>query len=178
VLFIGRLDMEHKGLDLLLNAWRKVCGPARIPLVIAGEGAGRAEVETTISREGLGEWVRMIGRVEGDAKRAVFTGSRIVVVPSRYETFGIVALEAMAAGKPVVCFNIEHLNELATPPWAEHVAPFDWEAFGRVVAELWENPRRCGEMGTAARLQARQHHWDSIAQQQEDFYLEALAVAS
>jgi phosphatidylinositol alpha-mannosyltransferase len=178
VLFVGRLDMDHKGLDLLLSAWSKVCAPARIPLVIAGEGEGRAIVEATISREGLGEWVRMIGRVEGDAKRTAFTGSRIVVVPSRYETFGIVALEAMAAGKPVVCFNIDHLNELAAPPWAEHVAPFDWEALGRAIAGLWANPGRCGEMGTMARQRARHHHWDSIARQQEEFYLEALAAAS
>jgi glycosyltransferase involved in cell wall biosynthesis len=178
VLFIGRLDMEHKGLDLLLRAWSKVCGPARIPLVIAGEGEARAELEAAISRDGLGEWVRIIGRVEGDAKRAAFTGSRIVVVPSRYETFGIVALEAMAAGKPVICFNIEHLNELAAPPWAEHVTPFDWEALGWAVAGLWANPGRCEEMGTAARQQARNHHWDSVARQQEEFYLEALAEAS
>jgi phosphatidylinositol alpha-mannosyltransferase len=171
-LFLGRLDIEHKGLDLLINAWQKICGPAKIPLVIAGEGPARVELEARISRENLGGLIRLIGRVEGTAKQDVLKHCRLFVMPSRYETFGIAALEAMAAGKPVVCFDIDHLNELAAPPWAENIAKFDSEALGHAVARLWLNPDRCQAMGEQARRRANDYRWDEIARQQEDFYLE------
>jgi glycosyltransferase involved in cell wall biosynthesis len=172
VLFLGRLDMEHKGLDLLIEAWRKVCGPAKIPLVIAGEGPARAEIEAMIARENLGGLVRLIGRVEGPAKLEVLGRCRLFVMPSRYETFGIAGIEAMAASKPVVCFDIDSLNELAAPPWGENIAKFDSEALGQAVARLWQNPARCQAMGEQARRRAWDYRWDAIARQQEDFFLE------
>jgi len=178
VLFLGRLDVEHKGLDLLITAWRTICGPAKIPLVIAGEGPARAELEIRIAREKLGGLVRFVGRVEGTAKREALQRCRIFVMPSRYETFGIAALEAMAASKPVVCFDIDHLNELAVPPWAEIVAKFDSEAFGHAISRLWSNPDRCQEMGIQACLRACDLRWDAIARQQENFYREITSSAS
>ena len=178
VLFLGRIDIEHKGLDLLIEAWRKVCGPAKIPLVIAGEGAARAGLEASIARENLGGLVRIIGRVEGPAKQEALRRCRLFVMPSRYETFGIAGLEAMAASKPVVCFDIDHLNELAAPPWAENIAKFDCEALGQAVMRLWQNPERCQTMGEQARRRAWGYRWDVIARQQEDFYLEITAATS
>jgi glycosyltransferase involved in cell wall biosynthesis len=178
VLFLGRIDIEHKGLDLLIEAWRKVCGPAKIPLVIAGEGAARAGLEASIARENLGGLVRIIGRVEGPAKQEALRRCRLFVMPSRYETFGIAGLEAMAASKPVVCFDIDHLNELAAPPWAENIAKFDCEALGQAVMRLWQNPERCQAMGEQARRRAWGYRWDVIARQQEDFYLEITAATS
>lgn len=175
VLFLGRLDFHHKGLDLLLEAWRKVCGPASIPLVIAGEGPGRPELERIIEAEKLGGLVRLVGRVEGPEKTAAFAKSRLVVMPSRYETFGISALEAMASSKPLVCFDIKHLNELAEAPWTKLVAPYDAEALGRAVARMWANPAECEAMGARAWSRAQDFHWDVIARQQEAFYMEVLA---
>ncbi|HXC01281.1 MAG TPA: glycosyltransferase family 4 protein [Opitutaceae bacterium] len=172
VLFLGRLDIEHKGLDLLIEAWRKVCGPAKIPLVIAGEGPDRTAIEAMIAREKLGGLVRLIGRVEGPAKQEALRRCRLFVMPSRYETFGIVGIEAMAASKPVVCFDIDSLNELAAPPWAENIEKFDCEALGLAVARLWQNPEHCQAMGEQARRRAQDYRWDAIARQQEDFYLE------
>ncbi len=179
VLFLGRLDIEHKGLDLLIEAWRKVCGSAKIPLVIAGEGPARAGIEAAIAREKLGGLVRLIGRVEGPAKLEVLKRCRIFVMPSRYETFGIAGLEAMAASKPVVCFDIDHLNELARPTLGrEYFAKFDCEALGRAIARLWVNPEQCQAMGEQARRRAWGYRWDAIAREQEDFYLEISSSTS
>jgi glycosyltransferase involved in cell wall biosynthesis len=175
-LFVGRLDIEHKGLDLLIDAWRRV--GAEIPLVIAGEGPDRPALEEMIARAGLTGTVRLLGRVEGPAKRQAFAGSRFVLVPSRYETFGLAALEAMAAGKPLICFDIEHLNEVAAPPWARRVSPLDVAALADAAIELWRNPDRCGAMGSAGQRQARSYHWNAIARQQEEFYLEAAACTA
>jgi glycosyltransferase involved in cell wall biosynthesis len=172
VLFLGRLDIEHKGLDLLIDAWKRVCASARVPLVIAGEGLDRPKIEAWIVAHGLGDLVRMAGRVEGTAKTTLLAGCRFVVMPSRYETFGIAALEAMAASKAVVCFDIEHLNEVAMAPWASPVPKLDASALGGAVVALWNAPERCREMGQQARERARQYRWDEIARQQEEFYLE------
>src|SRR5690606_32257467 len=94
VLFLGRLEREQKGLDLLMQAWTRICAPLDIPLVIAGEGPARPEIEAWIQREQLGPLVRLIGRVEGRAKRDALRGARVFAMPSRFETFGITALEA------------------------------------------------------------------------------------
>ncbi len=172
VVYLGRIDIDHKGLDLLLAAWREVCGPAGVPLVIAGEGLERPALTAEVERAGLSHLVRFVGRVEGESKNAMLSNARLVVMPSRYETFGIAALEAMAAGKPVVCFDIAHLNELAMAPWAELVAPFDAVAFGNAVTKLWHDPALCLSMGEKALSQARRYHWDEISRQQEIFYRE------
>jgi glycosyltransferase involved in cell wall biosynthesis len=178
VLFLGRLDIDHKGLDLLIEAWRQVCGKSGVPLVIAGEGPGRTVLEKAIADSKLGSLVKLIGRVEGAAKSRALVGSRILAMPSRYETFGITALEAMAAAKPVVCFDIDHLNELAMPPWAVQVPKFDPYAFAGAIVELWNDPDRCQAMGSHARQRATEYRWDDIARRQEEFFLEIATSGS
>lgn len=169
-LFLGRLDIQHKGLDLLLECWRRHC--AHVPLVLAGEGPGRAALEERVSQLGLSDCVRFVGRVEGKAKSDIIAGCRLFVMPSRFETFGIAAAEAMAAAKPVISFDIDHLNELVSPPWGILIPPFETERYGEAIAELWAHPERCHALGTLARAKAREFLWDNIAKQQEELYLE------
>ena len=179
VLFLGRLDLEHKGLDLLLHAWRETCAAAQVPLILAGEGPARAWLEAFIQREHLGHLVTLVGRVEDRAKTQLLAGARLVVMPSRYETFGLTALEAMAAGRPLICFDIPHLNELARAPWAQLLPrttdAADTSALGRAVLGLWREPERARAMGALGYAQAQAYRWDAIARQQEAFYRQALS---
>jgi glycosyltransferase involved in cell wall biosynthesis len=94
-LFVGALS-PHKGLDLLLDAWR----PALGTLLVAGAGPLRADVE----RAGLTDpSVRFLGYLDEDAKRAAFARAGWLVFPSRRaETFGLVCAEALMAGRPVI----------------------------------------------------------------------------
>jgi len=172
VVYLGRLDMVQKGLDILLAAWKNVCGPKNIPLVIAGEGPNRRVLEQRVARAGLGKCVRFVGRVGNSRKRDLLGKARLMVLPSRDETFGMVALESMAAGKPVVAFDIDHLNELVRPPWGVLAPPFDADRLGRAIADLWESPRACREAGEAARQEADRYRWDRLAREQEQFYAE------
>jgi glycosyltransferase involved in cell wall biosynthesis len=174
VLYLGRLDRAEKGLDFLLNCWVKMCGPAGIPLVVAGEGPDRNWLETGIAAAGLGSAITLAGRVEGKRKNELLQACRFLVMPSRIETFGITALEAMAAAKPVVAFDIDHLNELVRPDWGALIPAYDENALGKAICRLWSDPDLCRSAGTRGKTAARKYRWHDIAQQQEEFYREVI----
>ena len=110
LLFIGRLDIRTKGIDTLLSAYQ--LSGLDIPLVIAGDGNDKSLVEGLISSKGLSGRVRMEGWVEAQRKQEMIRGSIAVCVPSRSEGFGLVAIETMAMGRPVIGSSVEGLNEV------------------------------------------------------------------
>jgi glycosyltransferase involved in cell wall biosynthesis len=171
VLFLGRLDVNHKGLDLLLDVWARLCAQGRrIPLHIAGAGPARALLEQRVQKAGMDDVVRFLGRVEGPAKLELLRGCRFMAMPSRQETFGISAIEAMASSKPVVAFDIDHLNEVLDPRWALKVPAFDTSAYADAVSRLWSAPEHCLVLGEAAFRAADRNRWSRIALNQEQIY--------
>lgn len=106
-LFLGRIDFGPKGLGLLFDAYRQADGA--LPLVIAGSGrrSDLRDLERALATAGPG--VRWVGHVNGAEKEAVLAGCGFVVVPSREESFSLVALEALAHGRPVVHFDLPQL---------------------------------------------------------------------
>lgn len=111
LLFAGRLEYE-KGVQTLLEAMpvirREVEGAV---LIIAGNGTYRPELERLALELGLEE-VRFVGFVEEDRLRELYRSARVAIVPSLYEPFGLVALEAMASGTPVVASDTGGLREI------------------------------------------------------------------
>lgn len=99
VLFVGRL-VYYKGLDVLLEAMRELS----MPLVVAGDGPMREEWQTLSRVLGLGDRVHFVGDVSEESLRALYHAATVFAFPSteRAETFGLVQLEAMASGLPVV----------------------------------------------------------------------------
>lgn len=104
VLATGR-HIYYKGFQHLLEAMKDVNGH----LVLAGDGPLRGEFAATIARLGLSEKVTLAGQVSDEDLRALYAASSIFAFPSvaRSEAFGLVQLEAMAAGKPVVNTSID-----------------------------------------------------------------------
>ena len=101
VLYLGRLN-EEKGLRLLMTAWERMTasGAAPVPLVIAGGGPMRGEIEQWAAGR---DDVRFLGLLTRDECRVVTADAAVVVAPSVWpETFGLVVVEAMASGVPVV----------------------------------------------------------------------------
>jgi len=172
-LYLGRIEALHKGLGRLLDIWREAARD--IPLVLAGEGPDSEALQALIDRHGLAGTARLAGKVTGEAKNALLRGCRFLVIPSRAETFGIVALEAMAAAKPVVAFDIEHLNELVRPQWGALAPRDDEPAFGRAVRALWDAPEAARALGLAGLEAARGRTWDAVAARQEAFYKDVLS---
>ncbi|GAB6037495.1 hypothetical protein JCM15519_20540 [Fundidesulfovibrio butyratiphilus] len=174
-LYLGRVEAQEKGLARLLRIWRQAAPD--IPLVIAGDGPDRESLQAFCDQNGLSGVVRLVGMVHGEAKNALLRDCRFLVIPSRAETFGIVALEAMAAAKPVIAFDIAHLNEVVRPQWGILAPESDEPAFGRAVRALWDSPEAAVALGRAGLDAARGHTWDRVAREQEAFYCEALHEA-
>lgn len=171
VLYLGRVDLEQKGVDLLLRAFATIPSSIRIPLVLAGHGFDWPRVHALISALGLGDWVRVLGRVDANQRRQLLSDCRCVAVPSRDETFGLVIAESCAAGKPVVLFDRPPMNEVAPPDAAALVPPFDVQAYGEALQRVMTTPSsELARLGAAARAWARQFSWDEIARRQEAFY--------
>jgi len=174
-LFLGRLDRQHKGLDYLVAAWRELRESGlSIPLKIAGAGQSEAWLREQIAEHALGDCIELLGRIEGEAKTQLLQGCRLLVMPSRQETFGLTALEAMAASRPVVAFDIPHLNEVLDPRWASLPPLGDTSAFARAVASYWQDPAMSLAAGALGHQAAAAYRWDVLALQQEAIYLGAL----
>jgi glycosyltransferase involved in cell wall biosynthesis len=117
MLSVGRL-IPAKGFDMLIAAFAAMAGKySDYDLLIAGEGSQRNELTQQISKYGLGERVHLIGRASPKQVVQLINGCMFIVVPSRDEPFGIVALEGMAGGKRVLASAVGGLPEvLPVPP--------------------------------------------------------------
>ena len=150
---VGRL-IPIKGHDVLLRAFAEA--RADVPgltLEIAGDGSLEGELRATVARLGLGEAVSFLGRVPSAAP--VLERAEVAVVPSFGEGFGMVALEAMERGRPVVASAVGGLPEIV-----EHgatglvVPPGDVTALAAAIRELAGDPGRAAAFGAAGRTRA------------------------
>jgi glycosyltransferase involved in cell wall biosynthesis len=140
-LIASRLARE-KGIDVAIAA----CAQAGVPLTIAGGGLEEDEL-----RAQAGPGVRFTGQVDADALVALRAGAALELFPTRVaETFGLSAVEAMAAGLPVVASACGALTDLA--PEVELVPPGDVAALARAISACWGDQAR----GDAALARARE----------------------
>lgn len=175
VLFLGRLDLAQKGIDLLLEALAK--GPALpLPLVLAGAGvpADEAWIRRRIGELGLGDRVQLPGRVEGGERLRLFREAACLVLPSRFEASPLVLAEAFCFALPVVMFDIPELTGMPGSCCLK-VPPFDPRAFGEALQALLMDAERRRKMGAAAKEAARRHDWDDLSQRYETFLAEVCA---
>ncbi len=175
ILFLGRIDVYTKGLDLLLRAFGRIAADTDARLTIAGYGRDNARLEAMISKMRLRQKVRWVGKISEDEKARLLSQCKFVCVPSRYETFGIVAAEAFACQKPVLAFDIPALREVAVDGCTLLAPAFDIEALAGGMGRLLADKALRQEMGLRGREWARQCDWDSIASRQEAFYQKAVS---
>lgn len=111
ILYIGRLDIVQKGIDLLLEAFAKVAHTISHQLYIAGDTTPeeRKKITEMISKNKLEKRVKLLGKVSGDQKAQAFTNAAFLVLPSRFEGQGITFLEGISYEKPILCFDIPDL---------------------------------------------------------------------
>jgi glycosyltransferase involved in cell wall biosynthesis len=150
---VGRL-IPIKGHDVLLRAVARARERlSGLTLEIAGDGELGGELRATAKRLGLEDAVTFLGRVAPVAP--VLERAEVVVVPSFGEGFGMVALEAMERGRPVIASDVGGLPEIVDEGRTGMlVPPGDVEALARAIAELADDPARAAAMGEAGRTRA------------------------
>jgi glycosyltransferase involved in cell wall biosynthesis len=172
-LFLGRLEIHQKGLDVLLAALAEVSTLRR--LVIAGDGKDRNQLERAIRSRGLGDRIELAGAVHGESKWGLLAGATMLIVPSRYETFGITALEAMACGTPVIMSDLACLRELVPGSAGMHCRTEDPVALAQAIDSLMQAPERRRAMAARGPEIAEPYGWDDIARRQAEVYEAAVS---
>lgn len=173
ILFLGRLDIHHKGLDILLDAYKEFFRQfPEIKLVLAGDGRDRERLKDIIDKlpEDIKAGIQLTGWVEGDSKKAFFKDAIMFVMPSRYETQGIAALEAMAYEKPIVASNIPELDYIKAWQAGRTFNSGDAGSLARVMKKLITDSSR-KEMGRNGRNRVKGYTWRKMALKYEEFLL-------
>lgn len=148
--FVGQLD-ERKGIHVLLAAFRRIKRAVpKTRLVLAGRGPLRAMIETEVRNQGWEDAVVLPGFL--DDVVAVMQAIDILLLPSLWEGFGIVLIEAMAAGKPAISTNASSMPEIIADGQTGYIVPVgDDDALAQRTIELLQNAARREQFGRAAR---------------------------
>jgi glycosyltransferase involved in cell wall biosynthesis len=151
VLVVGRLS-DQKGVDVLIDAWPDVrARHARATLVVAGDGPRRGVLGERAARLGVSGSVHFAGWIP--AAGAVMQRADVVVVPSRWEGFGLVALEAMAASRPVVASRVDALPEIVVDRETGLLVPAgDPGALAAALCELLDRPAWAASLGATGEV--------------------------
>jgi len=169
LLYIGRLDISHKGIDILLESYK--AANVNLPLVIAGDGIDKLKVEKLIGKLGLNKKVKTVGWVRGKEKYRLIGNCLAVCIPSRVEGWGIVATEAAAMGKPVIGTKVVGLEESILDGKTGILVPKeDVTEFSKTIKIMVQNKELRTRLGKHARENVRQYTWEKIAAKRELFF--------
>lgn len=164
IVYLGRLERAQKGLDLLIEIMKKPQIPAATKLTIIGDGPDEEWLRHIIAREGLGDRIILAGRLEGDSKYQALAQAAVVVIPSRFETFGIVAIEALACGTSVVATDLPALREVIPSRLGQLIQMGDSDGFAQALAyELNVSINHQATQAVKRREFAHAYNWDSLA---------------
>ena len=170
VLYLGRLA-AMKGVDTFLRAAARV-GPAapKALFVVAGEGPEFPRLLTLAAHLGVSDQVLFLGKVTEEDRVALMAAASVFVLPSVVEPFGIVALEAMAAGVPVIVSKTSGVAEITNSLFT--VDFWDIDEFASRITELLRYPTLRRTMGEAGRRSATREGWRERALQTVAVYYE------
>jgi len=185
VFYVGRFD-PRKGIETLVRAvgQSQLRGNKNLKLVIGGgsrpgqsDGKERDRIEGIVAELGMSDITTFPGRLGDDILPAYYAAADVCVVPSHYEPFGLVAIEAMASGTPVVASDVGGLQFTVVPEETGLLAPAqDEAAFAAAIDRILANPEWRNQLGSKARMRVEdKFSWDGVAHQLSDLYTKLLA---
>lgn len=172
ILYLGRLDIHHKGLDLLLTAFARLAhSHPQLRLKLVGDGKDRRSCRALVERlpGRVRSRVEFCGWLNGFAKRQQLRKALCVVVPSRYETQGIVVLEAAACGKPLVVSDIDSLKYIVNAGGALPFRSRDPLDLAGQIKRIADNASLRQALARNGRRWVENFTWEQVAQQFETF---------
>lgn len=175
---VSRLE-PGKGQDLLIKAWPKVLAKfSRARLFLIGEGDFKPQLTRIVDNLNIGSSVTFLGRVDNLAKEV--SPLTLGVFPSVWplEGFGLVLLEAMSLGKPIVCFNWGPYPEIVNPDCAVLVEKNNIEEFSKAIIRIFSQPKFAKKLGENGRKRFNQFYTvDKVAPRYEKVLLQAQIAA-
>lgn len=165
ILFLGRIEYDQKGLDLLLDGFSSLTKQIRgYKLVIAGSGDPLEieKVEQKIAELHLQKEVILKGKTTGKAKELLFRNATATVIPSRFETYSLVALESMAYGTPVIAFGIDGLSWISKKA-ALKVKPYDTALLAKAMLTIITDGMVTESLKKEGNNYAKNFTWEAIA---------------
>jgi len=188
LLFVGRIQ-RLKGIDILIRAaadLREEIGPLRV-LIVGGTGddGGRqvseearemARLRAEVDELNLASVVRFVGGVEQARLAEYYRAADVTVMPSTYESFGLVAVESMACGTPVVASRVGGLATIVRD--GENGALIPWRdprLFADRIRPILTDPRLATSLRRGALETAAQYSWDGVAERTISVYDSLLA---
>jgi D-inositol-3-phosphate glycosyltransferase len=184
LLFVGRIE-RLKGIDTLLESVAVVsrfCAGRNLKVLIVGGGDQTEDENAELRRVvqlhrdlNLQEQVEFVGSKPQEMLPLYYSAADITIMPSHYESFGLVAVESMASGTPVIASNVGGLSYTVKNGETGFLVPEENHfALAEQVHTLLKNPDLRESMGEAAARHAQQYSWSNIAEQMADLYDEEI----
>jgi glycogen synthase len=176
VLFVGRLT-NQKGCEYLIRAIPFVARYFNVKLLIVGDGYLRGELESLAEKAGVRSRTLFAGYVDDNDLSDLFLSSDLMAIPSIYEPFGVVALEAMAANLPVVASSVDGLSEVI-----QHeqngilVFPRDSSSIAWGISHILSDSGNSKRLvDNASRDIENRFSWKAVAQETLNVYKQAMS---
>jgi glycosyltransferase involved in cell wall biosynthesis len=174
ILFLSRLHPK-KGLDYLVPALSK--SHHRFTFILAGSGSPEyeAQIKSLVFSTGLSDRTVFVGFVQGEFKDMLIQGSDLFVLTSHSENFGIVVLEALVAGLPIMIASSVALAPTIKQYQAGYVTELNISAIASTLDEFLSNSQAAKKMSERGRqLVIEKYTWEQIALQMEQIYAHIL----
>jgi glycosyltransferase involved in cell wall biosynthesis len=179
IIYLGRIDVYQKGLDLLVKCWQDVVKQyPDIKLIIVGGGkvADENKLRILVNRYNLINNVLLMGVLRGREKIELLANSLCVVNTSRWETFGNSALEALAVGKPLVCFDIDGYKWIPDDVSVK-VEKFNTKNLSDNLINLIRKKKLRLALGNKAKKFASKYDWLEVEKKYAAIYLDVIKLS-
>lgn len=176
IFFVGRL-IKFKGVDILINSLYYVKKDfPQVHLYVAGDGPQLPQLKGLVSHLNLETNITFLGYLSEIDKQMFLHESDIFVIPSRYETFGIVVLEALKAGTPIVASKVGGIPDiLGDGDYGILFNPEDVQDLARCITSLLSDSELQKELSEKGLNRVLDYSWDDIAKDTLDLYSSLVA---
>ncbi|UVI27952.1 glycosyltransferase family 4 protein [Paenibacillus spongiae] len=173
LMFVGRL-IRDKGIEPLIRSISILSGQKKqIRLTVIGKASLKYQkrLKAIAKQIGVLSNIRWLGFLPHGQVQRMYSSHGAVVVPSKLESFGLVALEAMANGIPLISTRAGGLKEFVNPRNAQIITAVDSNAISQAIEAVWKNPGKTKQRLIQAKLMVKRYSWRRMAAEYKTLFL-------